>query len=476
MVRIPEVSGFKYKEDNKLMSYKKDDIVKVTITDIGSEGEGIGKVDGYPFFIKDSLIGDKVLAKVMKAKKNYAYAKLLEVEAPSPDRVDAKCCVAKSCGGCQIQEMDYKAQLLYKENKVKNNLIRIGGFSKEFIESVFEGIEGMDNPWNYRNKAQYPIGMDKEGKIIAGFYAGRTHSIIEQRDCSLVPSEYQKIIDIIIDYMVMHRISPYDEKDGSGILRHILIKKGFSTNQLMVVLVVNTSVSDKRWDKLIDDLSVVDNIISLQLNENMEQTNVILGNKCRVLYGTDYIEDVLCGLRFRISPLSFYQVNPVQTVKLYNKAIEFADMNGTEEVWDICCGIGTITLNLAKKARLVHGIEIVPEAIEDAKENAKLNGIENVEFMCAPAENYLPDNASKIKADIIVTDPPRKGMEPSAISAILSVNPEKIVYVSCDPATLSRDLKMICEGGYEIKRVGCVDMFPHSTHVETVVLMSRKDK
>ena len=453
------------------MSYKKDDIVNVIITDIGNEGEGIGKVDGYPFFIKDTLIGDEVSAKVMKAKKNYAYAKLIDIKKPSKNRVEKKCSVATSCGGCQIQEMSYTAQLKFKENKVKNNLVRLGGFSKEFIDHVFEGIEGMENPWRYRNKAQYPVGMDKEGKIIVGFYAGRTHSIIEQHDCILAPDEYRHIIDIIIDYMIDHAIMPYDEKDSSGILRHILVKKGFATGEIMVVLVVNTDINDRRWNKLPEKLLKVNGIVSIQLNENVEDTNVILGNKCRVLYGKEYIEDVLCGLKFHISPLSFYQVNPVQTEKLYAKAIEFAQMDGSEEVWDICCGIGTITLNLAKHAKLVHGIEIVPEAIEDAKNNAKLNGIENVDFFCAPAEYYLPDNKDKICADIIVTDPPRKGMEPSAISAMLSVNPKKIVYVSCDSATLARDLKLLSAGGYKIERIACVDMFPHSVHVETVVLM-----
>lgn len=455
------------------MKYKKDDIIKVLISDIGNEGEGIGKVDGYPFFIKDALIGDEVSAKVMKAKKNYAYAKLLSVDKPSVFRVEKKCNVAVSCGGCQIQEMNYEEQLRFKENKVKNNLVRLGGFKREYIDSIFEGIQGMDSPWRYRNKAQYPVGLDKEGKIVVGFYAGRTHSIIEQTDCKLAPEEYKEIIDIIIDYMLEHAIKPYDEKDSSGILRHILIKKGFATGEIMVVLVVNSPVLDKRWDKLPEKLLKVNGIVSIQLNENQENTNVILGEKCRVIFGKDHLEDILGGLRFNISPLSFYQVNPVQTEKLYKRAINFADLNGEEEVWDVCCGIGTITLNLAKYAKKVHGIEIVPQAIEDAKKNAEKNHIENAEFICAAAEDFLPANKDRIRADVIVTDPPRKGMDAAAISAILSVNPEKIVYVSCDSATLARDLKLLYEGGYELKRVGCTDLFPHSVHCETVCLCEK---
>lgn len=472
--------------------YKKDDIVQVKITDMGMDGEGIGKIDAFPFFIKDAVIGDLVEIKVIKAKKNYAYGRLMNVIEPSHSRVAAKCPVARACGGCQIQEMDYKAQLEFKERKVFNNLLRIGGISKDILEKCFEPIMGMEDPWRYRNKAQYPVSRDKNGKVIAGFYAGRTHSVIACEDCLIGPENHRIILKTITDWMDKNQVDPYDEKDGSGIVRHILIREGFKTGQVMVVLVVNYKI-DKFKAKLIENLvsalsNVVPGIQSIQLNENMEKTNVILDRSCRVIYGSETIEDVLCGLKFKISPLSFYQVNPIQTEKLYGTAIEFANLSGEEEVWDLCCGIGTITLALAKKLEdnrmdssekspvRVHGIEIVPQAIENAKENARANNLANVDFLCAPAEEYLPAHKGKIRADVIVTDPPRKGMDERALEVMVNMEPQRIVYVSCDSATLARDVKYLLANGYELNRVRACDMFPHSVHVETVVLITRKDK
>lgn len=469
------------------MTYKKDDCVTVTITDCGNEGEGIGKIDGYPFFIKDTVIGDEVRAKVMKAKKNYAYARRVELIKKSELRTEPRCPVSKSCGGCQIQAMSYEAQLSYKENKVRNNLMRIGGISEAVLTEVMEPIIGMEDSWRYRNKAQYPIGRAKTGELVAGFYAGRTHSIIACEDCSLSPEVYGQILHVVLNYMEINEIEPYDEVQHTGIVRHVLIREGFATDEIMVCLVVNTDIGKvdgvtyslkqtfPNLNDFVDELNKIPGIRSIVLNENRQQTNVILGTKCITLSGNPAIEDELCDLRFRISPLAFYQVNPVQAEKLYATALEFADLNGTEEVWDICCGIGTITLALSKQAKFVHGLEIVPEAIEDAKINAELNQIENVEFITAAAEEYLPAHKADITADVIVVDPPRKGMDEAALEVMTLVSPSKIVYVSCDSATLARDVKYLMAAGYEVKRVRTCDMFPHSAHVETVVLMSRRE-
>ena len=489
--------------------YEKNDLVTVNITDMGNEGEGIGKLDSFPFFIKDAIIGDTVEAKVLKVKKNYAFARLEKIIEASDDRIEAPCPVARPCGGCQIQAMSYESQLRFKENKVKNNLIRIGGVDASYLNEIFEPIMGMEKPWRYRNKAQYPVSVDKNGNIVAGFYAGRTHSVIACTDCLIGSAKNKPILETLISWMQENRIRPYDEETGEGVVRHILIKEGFATGEIMVVLVVNKSVADVPayrdggkgiYDKLVKALLTVDvnsvhkaadkvpgKICSIQLNENKEKTNVILGKRCALLYGKEYIEDTLMGHNFRISPLSFYQVNPHQTKKLYSTAIEFADLKGDEEVWDICCGIGTITLSLADnlkanadkngvKCGCVHGLEIVPQAIDNAKDNAVRNKIENVDFVCAAAEEYMPANRNHIHADVIVTDPPRKGMDEKSLEVMVSMAPEKIVYVSCDSATLARDVKYLTQHGYELKRVRACDMFSHSVHVESVVLITRKEK
>ena len=470
------------------MEYKKEDLITLKIESMGTEGEGIGKIDGFPFFIKDAVTGDTVTAKVMKVKKNYAFARLMEVLVPSPYRVTPSCPSARACGGCQIQQVSYEEQLRFKSHKVFHNLHRIGGVPKETLEEIFEPIIGMENPWRYRNKAQYPVGYDKEGRIIAGFYAGRTHSIILCGDCLLGPQHHRQILDAVIAWMEQYHILPYDEKSGQGFVRHILIREGFATGEIMVCLVLNRefeilSESDKECrhkellqgqTALISALCKISGVCSIVLNSNTSRTNVILGTKCRTIYGKDFIEDVLLNLRFRISPLAFYQVNPVQTAKLYQTALDFADLTGNEEVWDICCGIGTITLFLAQKAGFVHGLEIVPEAIEDAKINADMNHISNVEFIAAPAEEYMPKHRDSIKADVIVVDPPRKGMDERSLEVMTQMSPSKIVYVSCDSATLARDVKYLCEKGYELSRVRAVDMFPMTGHVETVCLLSHK--
>lgn len=477
------------KKENTL--YEKNQMIRVEITDMGTEGEGIGKIDGFPFFIKDALIGDVVEAKVMKAKKNYAYARLEKVATPSSFRVEPKCSFARSCGGCQLQAMDYAQQLAFKNRKVRNNMLRIGGFSEQLLDSIMEAPVGMginctesrilgekkEEPFHYRNKAQFPFGYDKEGNVITGFYAGRTHSIIANTDCALGVEENQEILEIILDFMKEEGISAYREETHEGLLRHVLIRKGFSTGQIMVCLVVN-GTKIPSVDKLVARLSQVGGMTSISLSVNKERTNVIMGTDIRLLWGKERIEDTIGDLTFSISPLSFFQVNPVQTERIYKQALEYANLAGEETVWDLYCGIGTISLFLAQKAKQVYGVEIIPQAIEDAVANAECNGITNAQFFVGKAEEVLPQKyeSEGIYADVIVVDPPRKGCDEDCLRTMVLMAPKRIVYVSCDSATLARDAKYLCENGYELKKARAFDNFPQSVHVETVVLMSKKDK
>ena len=450
---------------------KKDDIIKVKIEDMGIDGAGIAKMDGFALFIKDAIIGDLVEAKIMKMKKSYGYARLMKILEPSPWRVEAKCPAARRCGGCQIQEMAYEEQLRFKENKVKNNLKRIGGLA----DIPMEPICGMEEPFGYRNKAQFPVGQDKNGKIITGFYAGRTHSIIENRKCLLGVPENEKVLNAVIEFMEKEHIKPYNEAIGKGLVRHVLIRYGFVTKELMVCLVINGR-KVPRIEVLVKELCKIPGMTSVTLNVNTEKTNVILGREIISVWGRDYIEDYIGDIKYQISPLSFYQVNPVQTRKLYEKALEYAGLTGNEIVWDLYCGIGTISLFLAQKAKKVYGVEIVPEAIRDARNNARINGIGNAEFFVGKAEEVLPSKYAQdgICADVIVVDPPRKGCEESLLDTIVEMGPKRVVYVSCDSATLARDLRYLCERGYEVVRGQAVDQFPMSGHVETVVLLERK--
>lgn len=456
------------------MLYQKNDIVQLEITDLGTDGEGIGKIEGYTLFVKDAIIGDFVEAKIMKAKKSYAYAKLEKVITPSLFRIEPKCQFAKSCGGCQLQAMSYEKQLDFKNQKVKNNLIRIGGFSEELISSVMESPIGMEQPFHYRNKAQFPFGYDKEGNIITGFYAGRTHSIISNTDCALGVAENQTILHAILDYMKECHVTAYRESEGTGLVRHVLIRKGFSTGQLMVCLVINGKKLPQA-DVLVERLIEIEGMTSISYSVNMERTNVIMGLEIHNLWGEERIEDTIGGLVFTISPLSFFQVNPTQTERIYAKALAYADLQGDETVWDLYCGIGTISLFLAQKAGKVYGVEIIPEAIADAKQNAIRNQISNAEFYVGKAEEVLPEKYEKenIYADVIVVDPPRKGCDEACLSTMIKMQPKKIVYVSCDSATLARDLKYLAERGYKLRKVCAVDNFPQSSHVETVVLLER---
>lgn len=481
-----------------MAQYSKNDIVTVKIEDIGTEGEGIGKLEGFTLFVKDAVMGDVVEARLVKVKKNYAYARLEKVLTSSPLRVKPVCPYHKQCGGCQIQAMSYEAQLQFKENKVKNNLVRIGGFDRLFIESVMEPVVGMEQPWHYRNKAQFPVGTDKDGRIITGFYAGRTHSIIANTDCALGVEENEPILQKVLAYMQNEKVSAYDETTGQGLVRHILIRKGFTSGEIMVCLVINGKSLPKE-DRLVSTLREIPGMTSIWLNYNTKNTNVIMGTEGRVLWGQNTITDVIhrrsieeinsgkdClrydskenapqGITFAISPLSFYQVNPIQTEKLYSLALEYAGLTGEETVWDLYCGIGTISLFMAQCAKEVHGVEIVPQAIEDARKNAERNHIENATFYVGKAEEVLPRlyEEEHIFADVICVDPPRKGCDEACLNTIIKMAPKRIVYVSCDSATLARDLKYLCENGYEIRKVRAVDQFGQTVHTETVCLLSK---
>ena len=626
------------------MAYSKNDCVQVTIEDIGVSGEGIGKIDGYTLFVKDTVIGDVVNVKIMKAKKNYGYARLVDIVKPSKDRVEPACAIARQCGGCQIQAMSYEAQLKYKQKLVSDNLKRIGGLT-EGTDYEMCDILGMEEPFRYRNKAQYPVGEDKDGNIVMGFYAGHTHSIIPcpDDDCLLGHSDNAVILKAVKEWMEKYRVRAYDENIHKGTVRHILIRTGFHTDEIMLCLVTKKMLRKEAADGLVDvvkelngeigasavgdvgfnvnnnigsarkvsanvgsnvnintngnvdiDKNVDNNvesnrkvginvdsnvdvhrnvyvntnadidknigesednhindrdrhlhITSLVVNINKEDTNVILGKECVTLYGKPYIEDYIGDIKFQISPLSFFQVNPRQTEVLYNKALEFADLKGNESVWDMYCGIGTISLFLAKKAGQVYGVEIVPQAIEDAKNNAKINNITNAEFFVGKAEEVVPafyknngNNASKgiaealenvsgikvdgadksysankpeqsdttgnsdnidlsgidtagksdnsdsqnitnvydmTKPDVVVVDPPRKGCDEKLLDTIVSMSPDRIVYVSCDSATLARDLKVLVERGYKVEKIQPVDQFANTVHIENACLLSRKD-
>ncbi len=479
--------------------YNKGDVLTVNLTDMGINGEGIGKVEGYTLFVKDAVAGDKAKVSIMKAKKSYAYAHLDEVLVPSPDRVNPVCPVAKACGGCQLQALSYKAQLLLKQSKVRNDLIRIGGFSEEQVDRVLKPIIGMDDecPARYRGKAQFPVGRDRDGRIVTGFYAGHSHNIVPVDDCMIGAPEYADIVKIISDHMKYYDISPYDEATGTGLVRHILIRKGYKTGEIMVCLIINRGDSANSnfitsQDVLIEKLRAIKNMTSVSVNLNRANTNVIMGDITRTIWGSDMIHDVIepvdpegdqKGIIYGISPKSFYQVNPVQTDRLYSLALKYAALTGNETVWDLYCGIGTISLFLARHSGNVYGVEIVPEAIEDAKRNAEDNGLDNVTFFAGKAEDITisdqEDNSPgrifiKDRPDVIVVDPPRKGCDSALIETMLKTAPERIVYVSCDPATLARDLRIICDGGYELKEATPCDLFPHTVHCEVACEIIKK--
>lgn len=472
---------------------KKNEIFRMRIEDMSENGEGIGRVDGYTLFVKDTVIGDEIEGKVVKEKKTYGYGRLLQVLTPSPDRVEPACPAAGPCGGCQLQSLSYGAQLAFKEKKVRNHLTRIGGFETIPMEPIL-GMDG--EPFRYRNKAQYPFRRSKDGRIVTGFYASRTHSIIEQGDCLLGSRQNGEILRVMKDFMEEFGIEPYDEITHKGLVRHVLIREGKpgevgkealqgevqnpgqaeEGKEIMVCLVINGKKLP-RADVLTDRLrTVLPEIASVCLNINQARTNVILGERIVNLYGPGYIRDRIGGVTYQISPLAFYQVNPAQTKKLYETALTFAGLTGEETVWDLYCGTGTISLFLAKQAKRVYGVEIIPAAIENAKANARRNGIANAEFYVGKAEDVLPEKykSGQARADVIVVDPPRKGCDSVLLTVMAEMAPKRIVYVSCDSATLARDLKILCESGYELVRVQPVDMFAQTGAVETVCLLSKR--
>ncbi|HRS22081.1 MAG TPA: 23S rRNA (uracil(1939)-C(5))-methyltransferase RlmD [Clostridia bacterium] len=440
----------------------------VDITGLSSEGLGVARIEGFTVFVEGALPKEQAEIKIVKVLKNYAFGKLLRTLKTAACRIEPSCGVVKRCGGCQLQHMSYEAQLQYKTQQVKDALERIGGLNGVAVHDTI----GMEDPWRYRNKAQFPVGMD--GDVMIGFYANRSHEIIDTPQCSIQDAVNDNVIQTVREFIKKYDISVYDENTGKGIIRHIVTRKGFKTGEVMVCIVINGD-SLPCGKALVEMLRArTDGLKSVVVNINKKKTNVILGERNIVIFGEEAIYDYIGEFKFRISPLSFFQVNPVQTEVLYGKALEYADLKGDETVFDAYCGIGTISLFLSRKAKKVYGIEIVPQAINNAKENARLNGVKNVEFLVGESEIVIPELYRKgIKADVIVVDPPRKGCDEKLLEVITEMSPEKVVYVSCNPATLARDLKYLSERGYEVREVQPVDMFPQTSHVECVVLITK---
>ena len=442
----------------------------VDIIDMGSEGQGICKIDGFTVFVPGALESERCKILIVNVRKNFAFGKLIEIIQSSPFRVKPVCPIIKRCGGCSIQHISYGAQLEFKTKRVKDAVERIGKIKDVKILPAI----GMKDPYNYRNKAQFPVGIDKNGVAI-GFYAQRSHDIINCDSCKIQHPVCDKVILVVRDFIKEFGISTYNEKTNKGLIRHLLIRTGFSTGEVMVCFVVN-GAQIPNADILIERLAKIEGMTSIVINTNRIRTNVILGDKTKTLYGKDYITDFIGNVKFEISPLSFFQVNPMQTEVLYNKVIEFADLKGDENVLDIYCGIGSISLFLAKKAKEVLGVEIIPEAVNDARKNAVINEITNAKFEIGSAEDIVLIAAKEgFAADVVVVDPPRKGCDIEVINSLLKIKPEKIVYVSCEPSTFARDAQILCENGYKVEIIQPVDQFCHTTHVECVVLMSRKD-
>ena len=442
----------------------------VDIVDIGQGGVGIGKYEGFTVFIEGGLIQDKVKVIISKSKKNYAVGDIVEILEKSPFRVDRICSDdLKDCGGCQIQELDYNKQLELKTNEVKQVISRIGKLENVEIHETI----GMQSPCRYRNKAQFPI-QNINGSTAIGFYKKKSHDVIPTDMCVIQHDINDKIIKIIKTYIQAYNVSIYNETTHTGVLRHLVTKVGFTTNEVMVVLVAN-GTNLPHLNELASVLKEnIPGFKTLVLNVNKAKTNVILGKENKVIYGNGKINDYIGDLVFEISPLSFFQVNPVQTEVLYNKALEYAELKENDTVFDIYCGIGSISLFLAQKATKVYGIEIVEDAIKDAKINAKLNNLNNVEFYVGKAEEVVPKMYSEGKtANVVVVDPPRKGCDEKVLDTIVSMKPDRVVYVSCNPSTLARDLAYLDERGYKCVEIQPVDMFPHTMHVETVAKLRR---
>jgi 23S rRNA (uracil1939-C5)-methyltransferase len=447
-----------------MLPVQKNDYIDVIFEDLTHDGAGVAKVEGYPLFVPNGLPGEKAKIKVIKTNKGYGFGRLVEIIEKSPDRVDAPCPIYKECGGCQLQHLSYEGQLKAKEKQVRDVMIRIGKLENVKVHPVL----GMSEPWRYRNKAQVPVG-EREGGLIAGFYQQRSHEIIDMNECMIQQEKNDHVVRVVKDICQRYGVSAYLEEKHKGSLRHIMARHGLVTGEVMVVLVSRTEDLPNR-KKIVDEiLERIPAVKSIILNINSKKTNVILGEETRVLWGEEVIYDYIGDVKFAISSRSFYQVNPEQTKVLYDQALKYANLSGEETVIDAYCGIGTISLFLAKKAQRVYGVEIVTEAIDDANRNAELNGITNVEFAVGEAEVVIPKwYEDGIHADVLVVDPPRKGCDETLLQTIIAMKPKKVVYVSCNPATLARDLRILEDGGYKTLEVQPVDMFPHTTHVECV--------
>ena len=451
------------------MGIRKNDRINLKIESCSSNGSGVGRYEGMAIFVPATAVGDEITAHILKVKKSYAFAKVEKVISPSADRIEPQCPVYLKCGGCAFSHMTYEAESAIKENHVRECFRRIGGLTPEF-----EPIIAAESDRRYRNKAQYPVA-EENGEIRTGFYSPHSHRVVHCPDCLLQPAEFEGILGVFADYIKKNGVSVYDETAHKGLLRHIYIRKGSASGEIMVCAVINGKSLPNEPALVEALLEKEKSIKSIIINSNKKDTNVILGAECRTLWGSDSITDVLCGLKFRISPLSFYQVNRNQAERLYNKAAEYAALTGEETVLDLYCGAGTIGLSMAGKAKKIIGVEIVPEAIEDAKINAELNGIENARFICgdaAEAAKVLENEG--IKPDVIILDPPRKGCSPEMLETAARMQPDRIVYVSCDPATLARDCGIFLTLGYTAEKVTPVDMFPRTGHVETVCFLSRR--
>ena len=447
----------------------KNDIVETDITGLTHEGHGVGRVDGFALFIPGALPGERVRVKVVKVKKQYGYGKLLDILSASPHRTEPACPVYARCGGCQWQHLDYAEQLQWKRQQVVDALARIGGLSSVPVHPTI----GMAHPWQYRNKAQVPVGL-ADGRVVTGFYAPRSHRVIPMERCGIQHPAAEKVLRAVREWAQRWRIAVYDEERHAGLLRHVVVKTGFATGEVMAILVTNGERVPHVQDLIARLRRAVPGLVSVIQNIQTERTNVIFGERSRVLWGRDVIYDRIGDIRFAISARSFYQVNPLQTEVLYAKAVEYAGLTGRETVIDAYCGVGTISLFLARRARHVYGVEVVPEAVEDARRNAALNGMDNVTFVAGEAETVIPQWAEEgMRADVIVVDPPRKGCDPRLLDAILAMSPPRVVYVSCNPATLARDLKYLAENGYEVQEVQPVDMFPQTVHVECVTWLTK---
>lgn len=442
----------------------KNDRITVHVEDLTHDGAGVAKVEGYPLFIPGALPGEDVIVHVLKTLKSYGFAKLIEIKQASPFRVEAPCPVFDTCGGCQIQHLSYEGQMTFKQKLVRDAITRIGKLPNVPVHPV----KGMEHPWRYRNKSQIPFGT-QDGKVVAGFYQTRSHDIADTDTCLIQTPEADAIMVALKKNLAEIGIEPYEEATHRGMLRHVVVRKARATGEIMVVLVTKKKKFPQAARAIELIQATVPEVTSIVQNINSEKTNVIFGDETLTLWGKDVIEDQIGDVRFEISARSFYQINPEQTEVLYGQALEYAQLTGEETVIDAYCGIGTISLFLAQRAKFVMGVEIVPQAIEDAKRNAELNGLSNTLFEAGPAEQVIPRWYKEGKqADVLVVDPPRKGCDEQLLRTILKQRPTRVVYVSCNPATLARDLRILEDGGYRTKEVQPVDMFPQSTHCEAV--------